>query len=189
MNGETASRSFNGWNDAGQERDPVSRDEHGHARCLCADPVVAAVQDRRQGPCRNEPSADVFVAASRAALARGTSYTLLVHDNYPEILVAAGKIRESSLTAKFFSFFNRWLYKHASGIVVVGRDMAELLERKTAGLSIPIQNIPNWAELETVSPRPREENSLLAELGLFGKFVLLYAGNMGPNDVDNHRSR
>ncbi|MBK9156268.1 MAG: glycosyltransferase family 4 protein [Chloracidobacterium sp.] len=125
-----------------------------------------------------------FVAAI-AALARGASYTLLVHDNYPEILVAAGKIRESSFTAKAFSFLNRWLYKHAAGIVVVGRDMAELMERKTAGLSIPIENIPNWAELETVSPRPRDENSLLAELGLSGKFVLLYAGNMGPpNDVE-----
>lgn len=125
-----------------------------------------------------------FVAAL-AGLIRGASYTLLVHDNYPEILIAAGKIREGSLTAKATAFFNNWLYKHAAGIIVVGRDMAELMDRKTAGLLIPIENIPNWAELETVSPGPREDSPLLKELGLSDNFVLLYAGNMGPpNDVE-----
>lgn len=45
--------------------------------------------------------------------------------------------------------------------------------------------IQNWAELETVRPRPRSENALLRELGLYDRFVLLYAGNMGhPNDLE-----
>lgn len=131
------------------------------------------------------PPAVPFVAAV-AALTRGSVYSLLIHDNYPEILVAAGKARGSSFLVRSVSFFNRWLHKHASKIIVVGRDMKELLAQKTAGLDVPIETIPNWAELENVSPAPRSENRMLAELGLTDRFVILYAGNIGPpNDVES----
>ena len=121
-----------------------------------------------------------------AALFRGAAYTLLVHDNYPEILIAAGKAKESSMFVGGMAYMNRWLYKHAARIIVVGRDMFELMKRKTDGLDVPIAVIPNWAELETVSPTQRSENKLLEELNLKDKFVILYAGNMGPpNDIES----
>lgn len=121
-----------------------------------------------------------------ASLIRGGSYVLLIHDNYPEILIAVGKTKESSLLVKVLDFFNRWLYKYASKIIVVGRDMRLLVEKKTEGLDIPIDYIPNWAELEQVNPQPRAENRLLKELKLQEKFVFLYAGNMGhPNDLES----
>ncbi|HMU34237.1 MAG TPA: glycosyltransferase family 4 protein [Pyrinomonadaceae bacterium] len=130
------------------------------------------------------PPASPFVIAI-ASLIRGAAYTLLIHDNYPEILIAAGKAGDKSLTVRFLGFWNRWLYKHAARIIAVGRDMQELLSRKTQGLDIPISVIPNWAELENVEPRPRAENPLLNELGILDRFVLLYAGNMGyPNDIE-----
>lgn len=126
-----------------------------------------------------------FIAAI-AALTRGAGYVLLIHDNYPEILIAVGKTTEDSLPVKIVNFFNRRLYRNASKIIVVGRDMRELVERKTAGLAVALEYIPNWAELEQVRPQPREENRLLAELGLEDKFVFLYAGNMGhPNELDS----
>lgn len=119
-----------------------------------------------------------------AALMRGAGYTLLIHDNYPEILIAAGKTREDSLLVRLLNHLNRWLYKYAQKIIVVGRDMRELLEKKTAGLNLRLETIPNWAELERVEPAPRAENTLLRELGLQDKFIFLYAGNMGyPNDL------
>jgi colanic acid biosynthesis glycosyl transferase WcaI len=80
---------------------------------------------------------------------------------------------------------NRAVYKHASKIIVMGRDMKELFRQKTAGLDIPIITIPNWADLESIEPTPRADNALLKELGLLEKFVLLYAGNIGhPTDVE-----
>ncbi|MEP6705449.1 MAG: glycosyltransferase family 4 protein [Acidobacteriota bacterium] len=131
------------------------------------------------------PPSMPFVVAL-AAIVKGSSYILLIHDNYPEILIAVGKSTDQSLLAKTISFFNRWLYKYAAKIIVVGRDMHELLIRKTVGLDIPIVTIPNWAELESVEPLPREGNGLLEELGLSEKFVLLYAGNLGhPNDLES----
>jgi glycosyltransferase involved in cell wall biosynthesis len=131
----------------------------------------------------NPPSMPFVIAI--AALIRGAQYTLLIHDNYPEILLAAGKIRETSLLVTVLNYCNRWLFKHATKIIVVGRDMKVLLEQKTAGLDVSIDVIQNWAELDTVRPEARGENVLLAELGLAGKFVFLYAGNMGyPNDIE-----
>lgn len=132
----------------------------------------------------NPPTMPFIVAL--ASLLRGASYTLLIHDNYPEILIAAKKLREGSFVAATLAFCNRWLYKYAAKIIVVGRDMEELITRKTSGLDIPIVTIPNWAELESVSPDYRHANPMLTELGISGRFVFLYAGNMGhPNDLES----
>jgi glycosyltransferase involved in cell wall biosynthesis len=121
-----------------------------------------------------------------AALARGASYTLLIHDCYPEQLVAVKALRPTGSAARTLDLLNRWLYKHARKLIVVGRDMRELLRRKTSGLNVPIVVIPNWGEVESVMPAPRAGNSLLAELGLQDKFVFLHAGNIGrPTDVES----
>ena len=126
-----------------------------------------------------------FITAMAARL-RGANYYLLIHDNYPEILIAVGKVRESSILVKILDYFNRELYKRAAKIIVVGRDMRDLVERKTVGMEIPIEYIPNWAELELLEPSARNDNALLKELGLTDKFVFLYAGNMGhPNDLES----
>lgn len=121
-----------------------------------------------------------------ASLLKSANFTILLHDCYPEVLVAVGKIRPNSLVSNFVNFLNSWLYKHASKIIVVGRDMNELLRNKTNGLKIPIVFIPNWAELESVYPTPRNENSLLSDLGIADKFVFMYAGNIGhPTDIES----
>lgn len=132
----------------------------------------------------NPPTMPFIVAL--ASLFRGASYTLLIHDNYPEILIAAKKMRLGTFAASFLAYVNRWLYKYAAKIIVVGRDMEELVARKTEGLDIPIVTIANWAELESVTPEQKSSNTLLAELNIVDKFVFLYAGNMGhPNDLES----
>src|SRR5688572_15843753 len=87
------------------------------------------------------PPSMPFVIAV-AALAKGAAYYLLIHDNYPEILVATQKTTRGSFLFRTLTFFNRWLYKHAAKIIVVGRDMHELLLKKTSGLDIPVVIIP-----------------------------------------------
>lgn len=126
-----------------------------------------------------------FISAF-ASIVRGGRYVLLIHDNYPEILVAVGKIGKNSWLVKVLNFLNRRLYNYANKIIVVGRDMKELIQKKIQGFDIPIECIPNWAELEQVKPLNREENQLLNRLGLTRKLVFLYAGNMGhPNDLES----
>ncbi|MGH9947138.1 MAG: glycosyltransferase family 4 protein, partial [Pyrinomonadaceae bacterium] len=126
-----------------------------------------------------------FVSAI-AALVKGASYTLLLHDCYPEVLIAVGKMRPDSIASKLVNFLNSWLYKHSSKMIVVGRDMDEMMQSKTSGLDVPIVFIPNWADLESIYPTPRNENSLLFDLGIEDKFVFMYAGNIGyPTDIES----
>ena len=126
------------------------------------------------------------VTTALASLMRGSSYTILVQDSYPEILVAVGAAKADSLFVRTVDFVNRWVYKHAAKVIVMGRDMNELFTGKTVGLDVPVVTIPNWADLESIEPLPRDENPLLAELGLLHKFVFLYAGNIGhPTDVES----
>jgi len=126
-----------------------------------------------------------FITAIACFLKRA-KYILLIHDNYPEIAIASKMVKPGSFIVRVMQRLNRFLYKRAWRIIVVGRDMKVLLEKKIGKEDEKIFTIPNWAELETVHPLPRDENPLLEELNLKDKFVLLYAGNMGyPNDIES----
>lgn len=130
------------------------------------------------------PSMPLIVAL--AARIKGAKYVPLIHDNYPELAIAAGKLKADSIVSQLTRSFNRWLYKRARKIIVVGRDMKELVSKKLGDAQVPVAVIPNWGETEELEPRPKEENGLLKELGLTDSFVFLYAGNMGhPNDMES----
>jgi glycosyltransferase involved in cell wall biosynthesis len=124
-----------------------------------------------------------FIAAT-ASLFRGASYTLLIHDSYPEQLVAVGKLKAGSFLVRLMDRLNRWLFKYARKIIVVGRDMEELVKTKASGLDVSVAVIQNWAEIKDVYPRPRDEIDLIREMGLLDKLIVLHAGNIGhPTDV------
>jgi len=124
-----------------------------------------------------------------AAKIRHARYNLIIQDKYPEILVAVGKTSSNSMFVKLLDKLNIRLYSGAEKIVVVGRDMRELVEVQTfnrSGSKTTIKVIQNWASLEEIEPMPRENNELLKELGILDKFVFLYAGNMGhPQDLES----
>lgn len=121
-----------------------------------------------------------------AAKLRGARCVLLVHDVYPDVMVATGMIRRGSIAHTIGAALNRWLYRFVAQLIVLGRDMAALARGK-----MPqdrwhrIAIIPNWADVDDIRPEPKALNPLLAELGLEHSFVVQYAGNMGrPNDLD-----
>lgn len=129
-----------------------------------------------------------FITALAAKIRRAR-YNLIVQDKYPETLVAVGKTSSDSMFVKIFNKLNAWLYSGAEKIIVVGRDMRELVEAQMKDKSnrkTTIEVIQNWASLEEIEPTRREHNELLKELGILDKFVFLYAGNMGhPQDLES----
>jgi colanic acid biosynthesis glycosyl transferase WcaI len=111
---------------------------------------------------------------------RRAKFLLLIHDVYPDSLIAAGLFTSSSLPAQIVRWLNQRLYRAADRIVVLGRDMKKLVEKKLDPQHYSrIVLIPNWADLDEVSPMDRKQNALLNELGLQNRFVIQYAGNMG----------
>lgn len=120
-----------------------------------------------------------------AALAKRSAYIVLLHDLYPDILIAVGKTKARSTLVRVIHRLNRWLYKHATRLIVVGRDMLRLVSIKAEGLDVPIVFIPNWSDLDAIEPADKSANRLLRDLAIQEKFVLMYAGNIGhPTDIE-----
>jgi colanic acid biosynthesis glycosyl transferase WcaI len=114
-----------------------------------------------------------------AARIRRAQCVLLVHDVYPEVLVATGLLREDSLLLRLLRWFNRQLYPRFERVIVLGRDMQRLIESRFLPENKKATLITNWADIETISPKPRKENGLLKQRGLEDLFVIQYSGNMG----------
>jgi hypothetical protein len=81
--------------------------------------------------------------AALASLIKGASYTLYVRTHYPDDLFTNDTVQPYSLRVRAIHFANAWLFKYAAKIIVVGRDMAELIKARTKGLDVPISTIPD----------------------------------------------
>jgi glycosyltransferase involved in cell wall biosynthesis len=118
-------------------------------------------------------------AVMLASRLRRAQCALLVHDVYPEVLEAAGTVRQDGLIARAIRRMARWLYRSAHRVVVLGRDMESLVASYLDGAPARVTVIPNWGDVDEIAPSPRQGNRLLAELRLEGKFVVQWLGNMG----------
>ncbi len=114
-----------------------------------------------------------YVAAFIARLRRAR-FVVLVHDMYPEVILAGGMAKPTGLLVRTLERASRWLYHTADRVIVLGRDMQKLVAAKLPpGDAWRVAIIPNWASLDEVhatAPRPRQENM---------PFVVQHAGNMG----------
>lgn len=109
---------------------------------------------------------------------RRCDYTLLVYDVFPENAVAAGMLTEGSLTYRVIRRIFDWAYRQADHIIVIGRDMDEIVSAKTRN-EVPIQVISNWCDVERVQPIKRTDNEMLIKMGLENKIVFSFVGNFG----------
>ena len=109
---------------------------------------------------------------------KGAKFVLLVHDVYPDVFVPLGLMKPRHLLYRMLSWVNGKLYASADRVVVLGRDMARLVEDKSKGLA-SVSVIPNWGDVDVISPASKMQNALLQELELTDKFVVHYSGNHG----------
>ena len=127
----------------------------------------------------NPPLLPLVIAL--AARLKGARMMLLVHDVYPESLVASGLVRADSWLARAIERVNCWIYAQAHPVIAIGRDMAELIRAKmnARGCPVEIRIVPNWADADEVAATPAAENAVLRRRALTEQFVVLYAGNLG----------
>lgn len=105
-------------------------------------------------------------------------FVLLVHDVYPDVFVPLGLMTETHPLYRTVSWVNGRLYASAHAIVVLGRDMARLVDEKSKGRA-NVEVIPNWGDIEAIQPQAKEANQLLTELNIQDKFIVHYSGNHG----------
>lgn len=131
----------------------------------------------------NPPAMPFFIRAASGL--RRARTLLLVHDVYPELLMAVGKLNPRSFIAKVLGLVSLVLCRSMDRIFVLGKDMQKLIEGKLRSRKDRVTVAPNWAELDSIRPLPKSENELLKSIQAADKFVVLYAGNMGyPHDLE-----
>jgi colanic acid biosynthesis glycosyl transferase WcaI len=140
-----------------------------------------AVRKIRQGDVvivvTNPPTLP-FVAFLACKL-RGAKLILRIEDVYPDAMIAAGMVRAGSPAVRVLNAMHRSLYRNVDRVIVLGRDMLQLVQRKLQRDSRNVTVITNWADCAEITPLDRDGNPLLKKLGLTNKFVVQYSGNMG----------
>lgn len=125
--------------------------------------------------------APLIVLLALVKRVRGFRLSLLVHDVFPENAIATGIIKQPH---KLPTRLARWLfnraYAAASQLIVIGRDMAEVVAAKVGHSQHPpaISIVENWAELDDIRPLARDA-SLIGQWGHGERVVIQYAGNIG----------
>ncbi|MFM9977241.1 MAG: glycosyltransferase family 4 protein [Sphingomonadaceae bacterium] len=121
-----------------------------------------------------------------AARLKRTRAALLVHDVYPELLAATGLIGRTSLIYRLLARMFRLTYRLFGDVIVLGADMAEIVESKLgAGHASRITIIPNWGDIDEVVPIDRNANDFRQAHGMGDRFVVQFSGNIGrTHDVE-----
>jgi len=110
----------------------------------------------------------------------GLPYLTIVHDIYPDVAIRLGVLSHRSPIAWLWERITRLILNGSAGLVVIGRDMAEVIRAKLSHrVSTPLTLIPHWADGATIYPIPKAENPFVQEQGLAEHFVIQYSGRMG----------
>ncbi|MEB2517396.1 glycosyltransferase family 4 protein [Pseudomonas sp. YuFO20] len=109
---------------------------------------------------------------------KGFKWGVLVHDVFPENLVPAGIIKPTSTIYPIINRLFSSIYNSAELLIVIGRDMQELVRLKVKD-SAKVAFVPNWADEKEVYPLPRHSAPFLKELGWQEKVVFQFFGNIG----------
>ncbi|MBS1802801.1 MAG: glycosyltransferase family 4 protein [Acidobacteria bacterium] len=110
---------------------------------------------------------------------KGARFALRVEDVYPDVLTRVGLLKEDSAIARSMDLCCRLLYRNASQIVVLGRDVQSLVRSKLDTGKDRVVVATNWGDVQAILPQSAASNRLLPKLNISGRFVAQYCGNIG----------
>jgi colanic acid biosynthesis glycosyl transferase WcaI len=103
-------------------------------------------------------------------------WVLQLEDLYPDAAIAAG-VMKNKRVINFFLGMEKFLYQNSEHISVISKNFKQTLIEKGISNS-KIEVIPVWADPDEVLPM-QKHNAFRCKYGLGGKFVVMYAGNIG----------
>ena len=113
-----------------------------------------------------------------ARIVRGQRYAVWSMDLHPDAEVASGMLPSRGLPARVLEALSRFGLRGADFVV----DLGPYMKRRIVEKGVPASRchtVHVWSRAEEVEPTEPEENPLIDELGLRGKFVVMYSGNAG----------
>jgi colanic acid biosynthesis glycosyl transferase WcaI len=100
-----------------------------------------------------------------------------VQEVYPDIAVRLGALRNERLI-NLLTRLERFVYRKAHRITVIAPRMRQILLKKGVP-SEKVLVIPNFVDIEDLCPQPKD-NDFSRQQNIQEKFVVSYAGNLGP---------
>lgn len=126
------------------------------------------------------PPPTVALPALLLRALRNVPFVYHIADMWPESVVESGALGNGHLRRAVGALLHGWcnfVYRQAAAITVLSQGFKDLLvERGVPAEKIHV--IYNWADEDVFTPGRRDEG-LGSELGLAGRFNVIYAGNLG----------
>jgi colanic acid biosynthesis glycosyl transferase WcaI len=123
------------------------------------------------------PPLTMGVVAWLLGLRHRAPFLYNVQEIYPDIAINLGALRNRSAIRALYAV-ERFVYSRATRITVIADRMRErLLEKGVSPDKLAV--VPNFVDVETMLSVPAP-NAFTREFDLDGRFVVSYAGNLGP---------
>ena len=109
---------------------------------------------------------------------KGTPHVYWSMDLHPDASLALGRMSARPRWVRALAWLSGFVYRQADRVVVLGPYMADRVVLKGIARE-RIETIPVWSRRDEIYPVPRGGHPLRSALGLDGKFVAMYSGNLG----------
>jgi len=121
----------------------------------------------------------IGLACAIISIIRGTPIAYWAMDLNPDQIIAMGKIKPRSITARVLEAINRLILRRSKIIFALDRFMAERLKARNIDES-KIVVIPPWPHEQHIESLDQATNPFRIKHNLAGKFVIMYSGNHSP---------
>jgi len=105
-------------------------------------------------------------------------YIFNVWELFPDIAVASGYLNQGRFL-RLLKRLERFTYQKAEAVTAISDEMRETLVAEERVAAPKLHVIPNSVDVRDIFPVPKD-NGLAREYGFHKKFVVTYAGNIGP---------
>ena len=117
-------------------------------------------------------------AAAYAAKTKNAPLVTMYGDIFPNNVIELGALSNPTLI-KYCRKLEQFAYRVANKIIVHSDCYKDYMVSDAGVPADKVEVVFNWADTEAIQPRERE-NEFRAEHELQGKFIVSYAGTMGP---------
>jgi len=120
----------------------------------------------------------ILVFLAFVKLLKKNKLIIIVHDLFPENLLIAKIIKKKNILYKIAMKIFNFAYNKGDQLIVCGRDMQETLIKKVKDKNKVIY-IPNFGDTDILFPIEKKKNTIIKNLQIENKLVILFAGNIG----------
>lgn len=139
--------------------------------------IKQEVKSRPFDLCINYSPTIFFGPLARKLKRYGAYVYLILRDMFPQWIIDEGIIKERSLVALYFRFFERFNYLVSDCIGVMSQANLDLFNKLHPGYS-NVQVLMNWADIKPLPEQLVSANWRL-DWGLQDKVIFFYGGNIG----------